>query len=193
LPGRFGATYIGLRGLLHAEGIKEEEVTLNEIGFTQFEAVQAGSVPAAVGYANNEPLRLQESGVDVNVINVADYIQLVNNGVVINETYARDNAETVRRFIRATRRGLEATIKDPEAAFQDSLAQIPELAPDQQPFQRKVLAETIGYWRTADTDREGLGWPNPAAWRATYDFLRDSGILAQETNPDDAYALEFFK
>ena len=193
IPGRYGATYIGLRGLLHAHGMEESDVTLSEIGFTQFEAVSTDTVPAAVGFANNEPLRLEESGTPVNIINIADYIQLVNNGIVVSETFAAQNPETVHKFVRATRRGLEATLADPDEAFELSLAYIPELASDQQPFQRKVLQATLDYWRTPDTDEHGLGWLNPPAWRATYTFLRDSAILAQETDPDQAYSVEFLE
>ena len=193
VPGRFGATYIGLRGLLHAAGLSETDVTLTEIGFTQFEAVNTDKVPAAVGYANNEPLRMRESGADVNVINVADYISLVNNGIVVSEAFAADQPETVRTFVRATRKGLEATLANPDEAFAAALTHIPELAAEQQPFERKVLAESLNYWRTPDTDREGLGWLNPPAWRATYDFLRSTGILAQETDPDQAYTQDFLK
>ena len=193
LPGRYGATYIGLRGLLHAAGMQESDVNISEIGFTQFEAVSQDTVPAAVGYSNNEPLRVAEGGTPVNVIEVADYIQIVNNGIVTSETFAAQNPETVRRFVRATLRGLEATLANPDEAFASSLKQIPELAVDQQPFQRKVLSAALGYWQTAETDKEGLGWLNPPAWRTTYDFLRASGILAQETDPEAAYTSEFLK
>jgi len=193
LPGRYGATYIGLRGLLYAKGMQEQDVTLNEIGFAQFEAVSQDKVPAAVGFANNEPLRLAETGVPVNVIKVADYIQLVNNGIVISEEFGKQHPETVHKFVRATRKGLEATLADPDEAFKLSLSFIPELTAEQRPFQRKVLVETLNYWRTPETDKEGLGRLNPPAWGATYTFLRDSAILARDTDPEQAYSMEFLK
>ena len=127
------------------------------------------------------------------MIKVSDFISLVNNGVIVSEAFAAEQPETVRKFVRATRRGLEATIANPDEAFAAALAQIPELAADRQPFERKVLAETLGYWATPDTEREGLGWLNPPAWRTTYDFLRSTGLLSQETDPDKAYTVEFLK
>lgn len=193
IPGRFGSTYIGLLGLLQSAGMQESDVTISEIGFAQFEAVKTDKVLAAAGYANNEPLRMTASGETVNVIKVADFISLVNNGIVTSEAFAAEQPETIRKFVRATRRGLEATIANPDEAFTTALAQIPELAADQQPFERQVLGETIAYWSTPDTDREGLGWLNPPAWQTTYDFLRSSGMLSQETDPNSAYTLEFLK
>lgn len=193
IPGKYGATYIGLRGLLYAKGMQESDVNLQEIGFTQFEAVSAGKVPVAVGYASNEPLRLRESGVPVNVIPVGDYIRLVNNGIIVSETYAAQHPEIVRKLVRATRKGIEDTLKNPDEAFKLSLTFIPELKADQQPFQRKVLDDSLNYWRSPDTDKQGLGWLNPPAWNETYQFLRKSGILRQDTDPTKAYSTDFLK
>ena len=191
LPGRFGATYIALLGLLYSQNLTENDVTLNEIGFTQFEAVQADRVPAAVGYANNEPLRLADSGAEVNTIKVSDHINLVSNGIVTSESYMQQNPEVVRRFIRATMRGLQDTFDNPDEAFQLSLQFIPELAADQQPFQRQVLDATIPYWKPADGDATRAGTIDPQAWQTTYTFLRESGILTGETDPAQAYTTEF--
>jgi NitT/TauT family transport system substrate-binding protein len=193
IPGRFGATYIGLRGVLYASGMQESDVNLSEIGFTQFEAVREDTVPAAVGYASNEPLRLEEDGLPVDVIKVADHIQLVSNGIVVSEAYAAEHGETVRKFIRATRKGLEDTLASSEEAFEISLTFIPELQEADQPFQRKVLDDTLDYWRGEGTEQHGLGWLNPPAWQTTYTFLRDAGILTAETDPTKAYSEAFIE
>lgn len=191
LPGRFGATYIALLGLLYSQQMRENDVTLTEIGFTQFEAVQSDRVPAAVGYANNEPLRLASDGTEVNTLKVADYINLVSNGIITSESYMAEHPETVRKFIRATLHGLQDTFANPDEAFTLSLQYIPELAADQQPFQRIVLDETIGYWKPANGDATKAGSLDAQAWQTTYTFLRDSGILTQETDPAQAYSTDF--
>lgn len=193
LPGRYGATYIGLRGLLYANNMREEDVNLSEIGFTQFEAVKQDRVPAAVGFANNEPLRLRESGEAINVLEVSEYIELVNNGLVVGETLLEEQPELVRAFVRATRRGLADTLANPDEAFKLALSYIPELAAEQQPFERKVLEATLGYWQTAETEREGLGWPNPQAWEVTSRFLRETELLRTDTPPEQAYSLDFYR
>lgn len=62
LAGFFGATYVGWRAFLAANGLSEADVKQEAIGFTQREAVQQGKVDAAVGYVNNEPVALARAG-----------------------------------------------------------------------------------------------------------------------------------
>jgi len=61
IPGLFGGSYVSWQALLYATGVAPEKVRMGTIGFTQAEAVAAGQVDAAVGYAMNEP-------VDVNTL-----------------------------------------------------------------------------------------------------------------------------
>ncbi|HQV29938.1 MAG TPA: ABC transporter substrate-binding protein, partial [Thermoflexales bacterium] len=77
LAGFFGATYVGWRAFLAANGLSEADVKQEAIGFTQREAVQQGKVDAAVGYVNNEPLALAESGFPVTVFVVGEKVNLV--------------------------------------------------------------------------------------------------------------------
>lgn len=191
LPGRYGATYIGLRGLLYANNMDENDVTVREIGFTQFQAVSEDKIATAVGYANNEPLRLAENDQAVDVILVADFIPLVSNGLVINESLMQQNPDLIRRFVRATARGLQRTIEKPDTAFQHALTFVPELKAEQQPLQRKVLQASLNYWHGATTDAHGLGYQDPQAWQTTYDFLRASAILTTDTDPAAAFTNDF--
>src|SRR5512139_1913315 len=64
LPGLFGASYVGWRGLLEVAGLKESDVKVQDIGFTQAAALQQGKVDAAVVYINNEPIQLRAAGLD---------------------------------------------------------------------------------------------------------------------------------
>lgn len=193
VPGQFGATFIGLKGVLYAEKIPEQDVRISEIGFTQAAAVREDKVEAAVGYFNNEPLVLQNEGTPVNVIRVADYISLVSNGIVTSEKMIAEQPETVRKFVRATGRGLQDTLDNPDEAFKLSLQFIPELTAERQPQELNKLKETLSLWRSAASDAGGLGYSDPQAWQTTYRFLRDSELLRRDLNVEEAFTNDLRK
>lgn len=188
LPGFFGASYIGWRGLLDYAGLKESDVKVQDIGFTQAAALQQGKVDAAVVYINNEPIQLQAAGLDVDVIPVSDYVSLVANGIITNEKTIKENPELVRGFVRAILRGLKDAIADPELAFNTSKKYVEGLGSDPQKdeIQREVLDETLKLWQSPD-----LGKSDPAAWDQTQQVLIDMGLLKEKIPNEQLFTNQF--
>ena len=189
IPGTFGASYVGLRALLHSAGLTEEDITLDSIGFNQVESLISGRQQAVVVYANNEPLQLNASGSPVNVIRVADYVDLASNGLLASESILAEDPDTVRGMIRATLRGIRDTIEDPEAAFEISkqyIEGLDQLSPADQDLQRAVLAESIKFWKT---DRPG--YSDPQAWENMQAVLLEMGLLAEPMDLAAAFTNEF--
>lgn len=188
LPGFFGASYIGWRGLLDYAGLKESDVKVQDIGFTQAAALQQGKVDAAVVYINNEPIQLRAAGLDVNVIPVSDYLSLVANGIITNEKTITENPQLVRSFVRAILRGLQDALADPELAFNTSKKFVEGLGSDPQKdeIQRQVLAETLKLWQTPD-----LGKSDPAMWDETQQVLIDMGLLKEKLPNEQLFTNQF--
>lgn len=188
LPGFFGASYIGWRGLLDKAGLKESDVKVQDIGFTQAAALQQGQVEAVVGYINNEPLVLRANGLDVNVIPVGDYVAMVANGIVTNEQTIKNNPQLVRGFVRALLRGIKDAVADPELAFNTSKKFVNGLGSDPQKdaIQRQVLAETTKLWQAPVPGRT-----DPAAWDETQQVLIDMGLLTDRLANDQLFTNQF--
>lgn len=183
LPGYFGASYVGYLGLLQAAGLQPEDVNASDIGFTQIESLLTDKVEAVVGYANNEPVQLAGMGEDVNVIYVADYIDMVANGIITNETVIKENPELVEGFVRATLRGLQDTLDDPAAAFAISKQYVEGLEDDRLP----VLEASLPLWQAPT-----LGLTTADSWQQAHDVLLASGQLdAPVENLDAAFSNEF--
>ena len=125
VPGRFGATYSGLVALLASNGMSESDIELVEIGFNAPEVVCLGGVEASAVYANNEPLqialRAQEGDcgnvTGVRVFPVADYVDLVSNGVVTSEQMATDHPDQVSAMVGAFDRSVRFVINNPAQAY----------------------------------------------------------------------------
>lgn len=168
LPGFFGTSYVGLVGLLSANGLTLEDIDANDIGFNQVESLVTDQSEAVVVYLSNEPIQLADRGVDINVIPVDESIDLVANGVISNETVIAENPELVQGFVRALLRGLADTIADPAEAYEISKEYVEGLDDSR----RAVLDASIELW-TANT----LGVTEPASWERTQDVLLQMGFL----------------
>lgn len=182
LPGLYGASYIGWRALLYAAGIPEGEIPLHSIGYTQVASLTEGKVEAAVVYANNEPVQLRQEGYEPYILYVADYINLVSNGLITNEETMEKEPELVERLVRAVLQGLRDTIEKPEEAFEICKRYVPEMTE----AQLAVLRETIPFWRS-----EPLGYSDPEAWEASQRFMLDVGLIDKETNVGKMFTNRF--
>jgi len=186
LPGLYGANYIGLRALLAAAGLKESDVSLESIGYTQVEALVSGRVDAVSVYANNEPIQLARKGYDVDVIRVADYTHLISNGVITNEKTIAEHPDLVRRLVRAITQGITYTVANPDEAFIICTKYVEGLTTGDQVVQKDILLESIGFWKTRNT-----GVSDPEAWQNMQKVLLDMGLLTQELDLSKAYSNDF--
>ncbi len=182
LPGLFGASYIGLRALLNAGELTEDDVTLDAIGFNQVELVAAGQQDIVVGYAANEPIQLRAQGIAVTEIRVADYVQLAANGLLASEKVIADDPELVRAFVGAFLKGLQDTIDNPDEAFTLSGPYIPNFADLDATVQKQVLETSVEQWMT---DRPG--YSDPQAWENMQNVLFDMGLIEEKQDLSKAY------
>jgi NitT/TauT family transport system substrate-binding protein len=168
VPGFFGASYVGLVGLLSANGLTLDDIDANEIGFNQVESLVTDQSEAVVVYINNEPVQLRDRGEAIDVIEVADYVDLVSNGFLTNEQTIAENPELVQSFIDAFMRGLRDALADPDAAYEISKKYVEGLDDSR----RGVLDASLPLW-----EAEQLGRTDPASWEETQNLLIEMGLL----------------
>ena len=183
IPGLYGASYIGLRAMLDAGGLTQSDVTLDSIGFNQVPALVAGQEQAAVVYVTNEPIQLKAKGYDVNLLRVADYMQLVSNGLITNEQTLKENPGLVKRMVAATLQGIIYTSAHPDEAFQISKKYVENLSKTDPAVQQQVLATTINLWQLAQP-----GYSDPQAWQNMQDVLIKMNLLKKSLDLSQAYS-----
>jgi NitT/TauT family transport system substrate-binding protein len=185
IPETFGASYIGWRALAAANGMTDQDVTLETIGYTQLANLTEERVDAAVVYANNEPVQLEQQGYAFVQFPVADYATLVSNGIITNEKTIQENPELARAFARAFLKGLEDTLADPDAAF-DICRKYVEGLDENEAVQRAVLEASLEYWRG-----DPLGASDPDAWQKTADVMLDAGLLSTAVDAEEAFTNDY--
>ncbi len=186
IPGLWGASYIGWRALLYAAGIDEQEIPLESIGYTQVASLTEDQVEAAVVYAANEPVQLRQAGYEPHIIYVADYINLVSNGIITNEKTIAEKPELVSGLVRAVLRGLSYTIDHPEEAFEICLQYVPEAGGENREAQIAVLEESIDFWTS-----EHLGYSDPSAWEISQEFMLQVGLVDTRTDVGRMFSNQF--
>ena len=183
LPGFFGTSYVGYVGLLSANDIAQDQVKATDVGVTQIETLLSDQAEAVVVFANNEPVQLANMGEAINTLLVADYVDLVHNGIVTNEETLANNPQLVERFTRAMLRGLNDTLADPDGAYEISKKYVEGLDDSR----RDVLEASLEFWR-ADT----LGLTDGQSWARTEDLLIEMGLLdGPVAGLEKAYTNEF--
>ncbi len=184
-PVLYGASYIGLRALLEAGGLKESDITLDTIGYNQVEALSVDQEQAVVVYVANEPVQLQAKGIAVNTLHVSDYLPMVGNGLITNETTLRENPDLVRRMVAATLRGLADARANPDEAYQISMKYVENLKAEDA-VQRQVLEASIELWGD-----ERLGDSDPQAWENMHDLLVRMGLLQKSLDWQAAFSNDY--
>lgn len=182
IPGLYGASYIGLITLLKAGSLSENDVELLSIGFNQVEALVSEQAEAAVVYLANEPVALRSLGYDVNIIRVADSLQLVANGLVTNEETLRKHPEQVSGFVKALLKGIADTIENPDEAYEISKKYVENLADADEAVQRTVLEESIKLWHTQQD-----GFSEPTGWSNMQQVLLDMELLEDSIEINEAF------
>lgn len=188
LPGLFGASYTAWRALLYTQKINEADLTVENIGFTQIQALDRGVVDAAVVYANNEPVQLRLQGKEINEIKTWEYAQLVGNGVATNAETIKKRPELVRGFVRALLRGVQDTIDNPSQALEITVKQYPEFGGERTALSKAVLDASIALWKNDKPGETRL-----ADWQAMEQFMREAGFIPAELDVTQAFTNEFIQ
>lgn len=173
VPGKFGTSWTSLQATLRAANLKESDVTITEIGFTQLEAVLAGRVDVAMGFINNEPVQAAAQGIKLNLIPAGRYNRSAGNGVITTDAQLK-NADLVKRFLGASQQAMAAVIKDPKAGFDAAKKYVQPLPDDR----LKVLEASVALYESPYSKAQGLGFSNPNGWQDTLDLLTATGRIS---------------
>ena len=138
------ATFQGLAALLSANGIQLEQIKLVDIGFG-VQPLLVKQVDAIMGFSMNEPIEAESAGMSVTMMSISDYgVNAYGLTLVANPDYMQRQPEVVKAFMKATRRSVAETVKDPAGAVAAVAAAVAETDIQRE---AKVLEHTVPYWQ----------------------------------------------
>jgi NitT/TauT family transport system substrate-binding protein len=143
-----------------ANGIDAAKVKIENVGFPVREPMLAqGKVDAITGFWFSSYMNLRANNVpaeDIVVLHMRDYgVDLYGNVIVANPDFMRFSPKAVAGFVKATIRGIQETLKDPEFAI-DALMKRNPIAKREVELERLKLALAKNFV-TPDVLKNGLG------------------------------------
>jgi ABC-type nitrate/sulfonate/bicarbonate transport system substrate-binding protein len=142
-------------------------------------------------YLNNDlPLLASKLNVKFNVLNAADFgLKLMGTSYFVNNGYAKDHPETLRKLLRATARGYVDAIRNPTEATAMLNARM-TVKMDPAVLETQVR-ETLA--ATTVPDRKPLGWQDDALWKFNLALLVAGGDIREVKELKAYYTNEYLQ
>ena len=164
-----------LFALLDVAGLKEDDVTLINVGFDPRVLIE-GMVDVYPVFASNEPYKLQEWGYALRLWEAADYgVDTLGLTYVTSEEALAAKPAALAAFTRAALRGIAYAEAHPDEAVDIVLTYTgPEADPE---LMRYMLDTEIAMAHNAITDAHGLGSQTSEQWQGLWDTLALYGAV----------------
>jgi NitT/TauT family transport system substrate-binding protein len=143
-----------------------------------------------MGYANNEPLLLQKSGMTVRTfdVNNAEH-PLISNGLAAMQSELSSHGGDIKKLVAATLKGVDYVLAHPQDAVNLSKAYVPGLdSASNAADALAVLQATLPYMQSAGAK---AGYNDPAKWAAMVSFLQAQGQLSGPVDASKVYSNDY--
>jgi len=181
------------KAFLEATKIPESKVKIVPVDSTaKMATLLQGKVDAITGLVTAECVEIAlQSSKPVNCLHFSEYgVTALSMALAVHEDTIRQNSDLVRRFVRATNRGWDESIKAPGEAANIGKKHFP-LADE---HLLKVKFETVPpLMHTAATNGKPTGWMAESDWAATIAILKSLSGLKTSESVTDFYTNEFIQ
>jgi len=164
--------------------------TINFVPITDYHGANeltAGNMDAISGmFATNEPVQAEIDSVPVNLIYYKDYgVDVYSNVIFATNEFVNSNPDLVTRLLRATMKGYQFSIENPEKAAEISTKFDPTL---DIAFQTSTMNSQIPFIATGDAP---IGTMDADVWETTQQILIDFGIIPVKVDLTTVYTNKF--
>jgi NitT/TauT family transport system substrate-binding protein len=177
-----------------ANKIDTSKVKIENVGFPVREPMLAqGKVDAITGFWFSSFMNLKASGVphdDIVVIMMRDYgVDLYGNAIVANPDFMRFNPKAVAGFVKATIKGIQDTIRNPDSAI-DSLMKRNPIAKRDIELERLKMALARNFI-SPDVEKNGLGAVDPKRLEKSLDQIGMTFKYTNRPKGSDIFTAQF--
>lgn len=146
-----------------------------------------GQVDAIVGSSDFYSIQLADRGAETVDFPFYEYgVATVSTSIFANTAWLEQNPEVTKSFVRASLRGWELALNDPQAAIDALVALFPDTDPEQA---LKELEATIPLF--CANEAEYVGKATEEAWQRHQDVLSAVGTLPPDVDPALYYTYDY--
>lgn len=174
--------------MIKAEGVDRSRIQEVRVGYDP-RVLTEGQVDVLAIFKSNEPDTVRRLGFEVVVWDPADYgvPTMGLTYITLTET-AESDPDVVARFLRATMKGFEFMMENPDEAVDIVMKYAPEEDREHQEFMlRAELKDAVG----GATGEAGLGAMTDGQWKALYDHLLEFEAIPEPFDYKTAYTTRF--
>lgn len=127
-------------------------------------------------------------GLETNFLKFADYgkeLDFYSPVIIVNNDFAKDNPETVKKTLKAIQKGYEFAIENPDDAAEILSDAAPELDPE-------IVKESQSWLKDQyKAEVEKWGYIDQARWDEFYQWLFESGLVDIEIPEGSGFTNEY--
>lgn len=183
-----------LPAFMKINGVDASKVQIVNLTFaTQIASLLTGNVDAITGYVMGEYLGAQSggNGRKVNWLSYDDYgIKMYSNGIITQPDYLKDHPQVIDAFLKATMKGIEWTVQNPDAAI-DILSKYTDT--DKATLKQQLMVAIPLFSNGDQFDAAGLGKMTDAKWETTQNLMVQYGGQTKVVPPESLYTTQFVK
>ena len=175
-------------------GIDTSKVKIENIGFPVREPMLAqGKVDAVTGFWFSSFFNLKANGVaddDIVVLMMRELgVEVYGNAIMVNPKFAEANPKAVAGFVRATIKGLQETIKNPDSSIK-SLMTRNQIVTEATELQRLKMALDRNIV-TAEVKANGIGAVDNARLSRSIDQIALTFDFKSKPKPEDIFDAQY--
>lgn len=181
-----------LDALLKCDGADASRIQTIQLGPTSdYRAMLGREIDFAWIFFAWDGVAAEVAGEPYNVIMLSDYADCVPDYytplIITSESLIAGNPDLARRFLRATARGYDFAIQNPNEAAEILLEQVPELQTSAD------IVRASARWLAPRYQAEAARWGEQKreVWQAFADFSKRAGILSADIDVDKAFSNAF--
>ena len=157
---------------LKREHIDQKNVLASSPGMDTVEQLKMGKVSAISGYVSNEPFLLKAAGVPYEIYSPRSVgIDIYGDNLFTSDAEIKKNPERVEIFRRASLKGWEYILNNPEKAQELVRKYDPNISPQKLEFEVSKINPLIR------NDLVPIGFMSEGRWKHVVEIYREAGAL----------------